>query len=191
MFLNGIGTANPPHRYTKTQCWEAFKSSEWFKKLDRHAHVIAETVLTRDNGIESRTLAIDDLSAVFEINPDVLHQRFLAYAPALACAASHAALEDAGMLPVEIDAVVISTCTGYLCPGLTSYVIERIGLRSDVLAFDLVGQGCAAALPNWKLSEALLSNASLSFQFGSAAAQPCPTRSKASTSARSPMRSMT
>jgi polyketide synthase Type III len=159
MFLNGIGTANPPHRYTKTQCWDAFKHSEWFRKLDRHAHLIAETVLTKDNGIESRTLALDDLSAVFEINPDVLHQRFLAYAPALSCAAAHAALEDAGMLPVEIDAVVISTCTGYLCPGLTSYVIERIGLRSDVLAFDLVGQGCAAALPNWKLSQALLSNA--------------------------------
>ena len=56
----------------------------------------------------------------------------------------------------EIDGVVISTCTGYLCPGLTSYVIERLGLRADVLAFDLVGQGCAAALPNWRLADALL-----------------------------------
>jgi len=26
----------------------------------------------------------------------------------------------------EIDAVLISTCTGYLCPGLTSYVNERL-----------------------------------------------------------------
>ena len=160
MFLNGIGTANPPQRYTKTQCWEAFKNSEWFRKLDRHAHMIAETVLTKDNGIESRTLAIDDLSAVFEINPDVLHQRFLMHAPALAAAAARAALDDAGMLPAEIDAIVISTCTGYLCPGLTSYAIERLGLRTDVLAFDLVGQGCAAALPNWKLAQALLGHAS-------------------------------
>src|SRR6185295_1323065 len=139
---------------------EAFKNSEWFRKLDRHAHMIAETVLTKDNGIESRTLAIDDLSAVFEINPDVLHQRFLMHAPALAAAAARAALDDAGMLPAEIDAIVISTCTGYLCPGLTSYAIERLGLRTDVLAFDLVGQGCSAALPNWKLAQALLRHAS-------------------------------
>src|SRR3954451_18825940 len=98
MFLNGIGTANPPHRYTKTQCWEAFKNSEWFRRLDRHAHVVAETVLTKDNGIESRALAIDDLTAVFQINPDVLHERFLTHAPALATAAAHAALQDAGVL---------------------------------------------------------------------------------------------
>ena len=30
----------------------------------------------------------------------------------------------------DIDALLVSTCTGYLCPGLTSYVGERLGLRS-------------------------------------------------------------
>jgi alkylresorcinol/alkylpyrone synthase len=52
--------------------------------------------------------------------------------------------------------VLISTCTGYLCPGLTSYVSERLGLRADVFALDLVGQGCGAALPNLRTAEALL-----------------------------------
>src|SRR5258708_2888971 len=47
-------------------------------------------------------------------------------------------------------------CTGYLCPGLTSYVSERLGLRSDALLLDLVGQGCGAALPNLRTAEALL-----------------------------------
>ena len=56
----------------------------------------------------------------------------------------------------DADVVVVNTCTGYLCPGLTSHVIERLGLRRDVRAFDLVGQGCAAALPNWQLASALL-----------------------------------
>lgn len=51
---------------------------------------------------------------------------------------------------------VIVTCTGYLCPGLSGHVVERLGLRADVLAFDLVGQGCAAALPNLQLAHALL-----------------------------------
>jgi alkylresorcinol/alkylpyrone synthase len=55
-----------------------------------------------------------------------------------------------------MDAILISTCTGYLCPGLTSYVSESLGLRSDVLALDLVGQGCGAALPNLRAAEALL-----------------------------------
>jgi alkylresorcinol/alkylpyrone synthase len=156
MFVNGLGTANPPHRYSKAECWEAFKTSDWFLKLDRRAHVLAETVLLKDNGIASRSLAVASLSEVFHIDPDTLHGRFLANAPALGTAAGKSALQDAGLAAREIDGLVVSTCTGYLCPGLTSYVVERLGLRADVLAFDLVGQGCAAALPNWRLADALL-----------------------------------
>lgn len=44
---------------------------------------------------------------------------------------------DAGLRPDAIDGVIIFTCTGYLCPGLASYVAERIDLRSDVIALDL------------------------------------------------------
>jgi polyketide synthase Type III len=157
MFVNGLGTANPPCRYTKAECWEAFKTSDWFRKLDRRSHMIAETVLKKENGIESRSLAVASLDEVFSIDPDTLHSRFLANAPMLGAAAGTAALEEAGLDASAIDGLVISTCTGYLCPGLTSYVVERLGLRADILAFDLVGQGCAAALPNWRLADALLS----------------------------------
>ncbi len=160
MFVSGLGTANPPHRYSKAECWAAFKASEWFRKLDRRSHIIAETVLTKDNGIESRALAVDALSDVFRIDPDTLHARFLANAPLLAATAGKSALAEAGLAACEIDALVISTCTGYLCPGLTSYAVERLGLRTDILAFDLVGQGCAAALPNWRLADALLAGGS-------------------------------
>ena len=160
MFVNGLGTANPPYRYSKAECWEALQASDWFLKLDRRAHMITEAVLTRDNGISSRSLAVASLSDVFHIDPDILHSRFLATAPVLGETAGKSALQEAGIAANEIDALVISTCTGYLCPGLSSYVIERLGLRTDVLAFDLVGQGCAAALPNWRMANALLSDGS-------------------------------
>jgi predicted naringenin-chalcone synthase len=156
MFVNGLGTANPPQRYTKAQCWDAFRASDWFQRLDRRAHAIAETVLLHDNGIEARRLALDSLEEVFRIDPDTLHLRFLTHAPALAAEAGTKALHDAGLAPNDIGAVVISTCTGYLCPGLSSYVIERLALPRDIQAFDLVGQGCAAALPNFRLAKALL-----------------------------------
>lgn len=156
MFVNGLGTAHPPQRYTKAQCWDAFRGSEWFRKLDRQSHRIAETVLFGDNGIEARHLALDSLDEVFHIDPDTLHARFVAQAPALAAAAAQRALARAAVDPRAIDGLVISTCTGYLCPGLTSYVIERLSLRRDVVALDLVGQGCAAALPNWRTADALL-----------------------------------
>jgi len=157
MYIRGIGTATPAARYTKAECLAAFQDSEWFGRLDARSHLIARTVLQRDNGIEARRLAVDSLAEVFAIDPDTLARRFLTHAPALATQAAGRAIAEAGLEPADIDAVVVSTCTGYLCPGLTGYVIERLHLRGDVQAFDLVGHGCAAALPNLQLAHALLS----------------------------------
>ncbi len=158
MFFSGIGTATPSSRYTKAQCWDAFQKSEWFARLDARAHFVAKTVLERDNGIEARWLALDSLTEVFQIDPDTLHRRFLTHAPTLAAQAGARALTHAALAASDIEAVVVSTCTGYLCPGLSGYVIERLGLAFDVQAFDLVGQGCAAALPNLRLGHALLAS---------------------------------
>lgn len=158
MFVTGIGTASPPQRYSKAECWDAFKTSHWFNRLGPRAHIIAETVLLRDNGIESRHLALDSLDDVFAIDPDTLYLRFATHAPVLASQAGNRALGQAQLDADQIDAVVVSTCTGYLCPGLSGYVVEQLGLRNDVQAYDLVGQGCAAALPNLKLAAALLAS---------------------------------
>lgn len=158
MYFRGIGTATPPSRYTKAECLAAFQRSAWYAKLDARSHLVARTVLQRDNGIEARRLALDSLDEVFTIDPDTLARRFLTHAPALASEAAGRALEGAALVAQDIDAVVVSTCTGYLCPGLSGYIVERLGLRPGVQAFDLVGQGCAAALPNLQLGRALLAS---------------------------------
>ena len=160
MFFIGIGTATPSARYTKAECLEAFQNSEWYGRLDARAHFVARTVLQRNNGIEARRLAVDSLDEVFRIDPDTLARRFLENAPVLAAQAGLRALAQSGLAAEQIDAVVVSTCTGYLCPGLSGYVVERLCLRADVQAFDLVGQGCAAALPNLQLGAALLKSGS-------------------------------
>jgi alkylresorcinol/alkylpyrone synthase len=47
----------------------------------------------------------------------------------------------------DLDALFICTCTGYLCPGVTSHVAELLGLRETAYLQDLVGLGCGAAIP--------------------------------------------
>ena len=158
MHFRGLGTATPPFRYTKAECLAAFQRSDWFARLDTRTHLIARTVLQRDNGIEARRLALDSLDDVFTIDPGTLDLRFLTHAPALAAEAGARALASSGIDAQAIDAVVVSTCTGYLCPGLSGHVVERLGLRADVQAFDLVGQGCAAALPNLQLARATIAS---------------------------------
>jgi predicted naringenin-chalcone synthase len=156
MFIMGLGTAVPAQRYAQADCWEALLQSTRFHQLQPRSQAILKKVLNGSSGIATRHLALENLAQAFELTPDVLHARFTRNAPLLATQAAERALANAGNQPGEIDALVISTCTGYLCPGLTSYVAERLGCRSDVLTLDLVGQGCVAALPNLSASDALL-----------------------------------
>lgn len=157
MFIVGLGTAAPPKTYAQRDCWDAVQQARQFQDLTPRSRAILKKVLTGNNGIATRHLALDNLADAFDLSPDVLHSRFANHAPRLATEAAQRALSAAGSAPAEIDALLISTCTGYLCPGLTSYVGERLGLRQNVLALDLVGQGCGAALPNLRTADALLS----------------------------------
>jgi predicted naringenin-chalcone synthase len=156
MFIVGLGTATPPQRYTQRDCWDALRKSPQIHRLKPRSRAILQKILCGENGIASRHLALKPLAEVFEATPNILQARFTEHAPALAVSAAKRALRDAGCAAKKIDAVLISTCTGYLCPGLTSYVSERLGLRSNIFTLDLVGQGCGAALPNLRAAEAIL-----------------------------------
>jgi polyketide synthase Type III len=156
MYITGLGTAVPSQRHAQRDGWEAVQQWPKFSQLRPRSRAILKKVLCGDNGIDTRHLALESLAEVFDSTPDELHARFARHAPALASEAARRAMQNAGCRPAEIDAVLISTCTGYLCPGLTSYVSEQLGLRADVFGLDLVGQGCGAALPNLRAGEAIL-----------------------------------
>ena len=158
MFITGVGTAAPATRYTQAQCYEALLRSPQYAQLKRPGRALLQRLLTRANGIDTRALSLDPLDDAFLAEPDVLHRRFVKHAPSLAAEAAREALRDAGREAHEIDGVIVSTCTGYLCPGLTSYVAEALGLRPDVIALDLVGQGCGAALPNLRTAESYIAS---------------------------------
>ena len=157
MFITALGTAVPPRSFSQRDCWNALQRIE-HPALTARTRAVLNGILTHDNGIERRSLALDRIEQSFELDPDTLYQRFVREAPALASAAARNALERGGIDAKSIDGVVISTCTGYLCPGLTSYAAESLGLRADIAALDLVGQGCGAALPNLRTGEALLAS---------------------------------
>ncbi len=158
MFITGIGTAAPPQPYKQSEGWEAVQLAPQFAQLTSRSRAILRKVLTGNNGIETRRLALTSLHEVFATGPDVLQARFSMNAPQLATEAAIRALADARTTPAEIDGLLVSTCTGYLCPGLTSYVSERLGLRADARLLDLVGQGCGAAVPNLQAGHSLLAS---------------------------------
>jgi predicted naringenin-chalcone synthase len=159
MFIAGLGTAAPPERYSQAECWEALQRSNHWEGLLPRSRAILKKVLNGSSGIAHRHMALGNLQEAFELNPDAMHRRFKTTAPKLATEAAERALRQSGQRAADVDALIVSTCTGYLCPGLSSYAAERLGLRPEALLLDLVGQGCGAALPNLRTAQALLTSA--------------------------------
>lgn len=147
MFLHALATALPDPAFTQAECWDLVEKSNVRQRLKRRSMLILHNLLRGDHGIAKRHFAVANIDRVFDLSPDELNAAFRASAPPLAARSLTAALEKAGVAPGELDALLICTCTGYLCPGLTSYVAEALGLRSDLFLQDLVGLGCGAAIP--------------------------------------------
>ncbi len=156
MFITGVGTAVPPQRYTQAQCYEAICAAPQYGRLTSRSHAILRKVLTGENGIAARHLALEPISEAFDFTPDAMHRRFKRVAPQIGAEAARRALAESGIAPQEIGALVVATCTGYLCPGLSSYIGEMLGLRRSAQLLDLVGLGCGAAIPALRTASALL-----------------------------------
>ncbi|MFZ2041545.1 MAG: 3-oxoacyl-ACP synthase, partial [Desulfobacterales bacterium] len=144
IIIQALATANPPWYATQKEAFDYF---------DSHLDLAAgERELFRrillEGPVRGRYLGIDRPEEILETDPDRLVARFRKFGTRIAVLAARAAMAQAGCAPADIGGVVVNTCTGYLCPGLSSYVTEDLGLDPCVKVMDLMGMGCGAALPN-------------------------------------------
>ncbi|MEM6884623.1 MAG: stilbene synthase [Verrucomicrobiota bacterium] len=147
MKLRAIASAVPEVVLTQEECWDRLTRSSALDALRPASRKLLQQFLLNDNGIRQRHLALHDMQQLVHATPTDLNRLFEQEAPALGTQALHNALQSGNIDIGEIDALFVCTCTGYLCPGPSSYIAEAAGLREDVYLYDLVGQGCGAALP--------------------------------------------
>jgi len=156
MYLHALATANPSRSFTQKECYEIAKSPAVRERLNRRSQIFAQAILRGNSGIDERQFAVEDVPGVFAYSADQLNEAFRREGPKLASAALTKALAQIGLSAPELDALLICTCTGYLCPGLTSYVAEQLGLRANAILQDFAGLGCGAAIPTLRAADALL-----------------------------------
>lgn len=141
----GTGTANPPLRVSQKEIYDAYVN---MVPLSERARCLLEKVLVQNESIAFRYMGAASLAeCARETTQDQLITRYKKYAVATGVEAAQKALLSAGLGPEEIDGIVVNTCTGYLCPGLTSYIAEALPLRKTVKPFELQGMGCGGAIP--------------------------------------------
>lgn len=136
-----IGTANPRRRYSQQQILDLARKYSEFYRNDR----IKQIFLNSD--IEFRHLYFD----IDSFNPaetaDDLHERFRKGAVEIGKSAIETCLRNGRIGVTDIDYIVVVSCTGYLCPGLSSILIKELEFRTNIQRADLLGMGCAGAMP--------------------------------------------
>lgn len=159
MFLRSIATALPPRVFTQSESWHALSGCPALDALRPRSRSLVERILTSEkSGIEKRHLAVDDISQVASADAGELNHRFEREAAPLGAEALRSALERAGLRPQDLDALIVCTCTGYLCPGVSSHLAEQLGLRADAYLVDLAGLGCGAAIPAMRAASGIIAD---------------------------------
>jgi len=156
MFLQSINHSLPEYAYTQLESWEILQKSEMLTTLSERSGTLLEKILLGNSGIDQRYFATQDPRQLFSLDAEMLNRNFESAAPAIAGSALKRALAEAGLKAEALDALFICTCSGYLCPGVTSHVAEALNLPPQTYLQDIVGLGCGAAIPTLRSAHGFL-----------------------------------
>ncbi len=147
-----VKTANPSMRKGQKELIDLMMAQDFSERSKKYY-----SRFLSDPGVRSRTFGLDRMEQLLFEDCDGSVSRFEKVATELAVRAGRQCLESAGLSAEQIDGLIITTCTGYLCPGLTSHVGQALGIRPDIFILDIVGHGCGAAVPGLRIADQFLS----------------------------------
>ncbi|MCL5282879.1 MAG: 3-oxoacyl-ACP synthase [Planctomycetes bacterium] len=142
--LSALATANPKRYATQEEIY-AFLVAH-FPMQPQEKELYRQLLL--EGPIRGRHIAVDADEEICSQDADCLTARFATHSRRIAAEAARTALDRAGLVPADIEGLIVNTCTGYLCPGLSSYLVEDLGLAAFTSVLDLMGMGCGGAIPN-------------------------------------------
>jgi predicted naringenin-chalcone synthase len=150
--VRSLATANPSRYVTGQEAYQFFATH--FDMTGEERELYERLFL---NGpIRGRYMSLDFDEQIQEMSADQQLERFQKFGTALASQAARDAMSAARLQPADVGGLVINTCTGYLCPGLSSYVAQALELDHSVKVMDLMGMGCGAAIPNLQCAAGVL-----------------------------------
>lgn len=152
--IASVAVSVPPYTVDQTEA-EGFFVKHYADKLTRRSRKIMHKAFAHPS-VARRHFAFKDPKCLINEDPDRRIARFTYWAVELSKRAIVNALSQVGLTVDTVSALVVNTCTGYICPGISTYLIDELGLPHQIRAYDLVGSGCGGAVPNLQIGENIL-----------------------------------
>jgi alkylresorcinol/alkylpyrone synthase len=134
--IDGVGTAVPPHRVGGDEVLRLI--TQLWPRLERRV-----SLFTNELSDTHRYLVRPVDEALVPLSPGEQAVRYAAEATPLAIAAAERAIENAGAAIADIGLIVVSSCTGFVLPGVDVQLINHLGLRRDIRRMPFMNFGCA------------------------------------------------
>ncbi|MHB8490384.1 MAG: type III polyketide synthase [Candidatus Dormibacteria bacterium] len=134
--IDGLATAVPPHRVGGDEVLRLI--TNLWPRLERRV-----SLFTDELSATHRYLVRPIDETLVPLSPSEQAVRYAAEATALAVTAAERALRDAGTAIADIGLIVVSSCTGFVLPGVDVQLVGHLGLRRDIRRMPFMNFGCA------------------------------------------------
>lgn len=134
--IDGLATAVPTHRVGGDEVLRLI--ARLWPRLERRV-----SLFTDELSETHRFLVRPIEEALIPLSPGEQAVRYAAEATPLAIAAAERAILDARAQIADIGLVVVSSCTGFVLPGVDVQLVNHLGLRRDIRRMPFMNFGCA------------------------------------------------
>ena len=133
-----VGTANPPTTYTQQDLLKLFDcDNRTVRRFFENSHIRKRHLVLPAPGPDGKVAKEDGATLLAK------HKKTAREVGPLAI---ERCLEGTPYEVQDIDLLATVTSTGFLCPSLSTYIIEDMGFRRNTHRFDIVGMGCNAGM---------------------------------------------
>jgi alkylresorcinol/alkylpyrone synthase len=142
--IDGLGTAVPAYRVGGDEVLRLI--TKLWPRLERRV-----SLFTGELSDMHRFLVRPIEEALLPLTPGEQAVRYAAEAAPLAISAATRAIKNAGVSIADLGLIVVSSCTGFVLPGVDVQLINHLGLRRDIRRMPFMNFGCAggAAALTW------------------------------------------
>lgn len=154
MKILSVAGIEPKHKYTTEQILEA-ADRLWLKHKDPSIRSVARKIML---GAEIKERgSIVSLDTVFSpLSFEEKNDIYIEAAKEMAEAALLKACKQADVSPGQIDYLITTSCTGFMIPSVDAYLVDKLGMRQDVVRIPITEMGCAGGTSGLIYAQKLL-----------------------------------